>query len=352
MHDENMRRYDYSFIKGLGVRTGIVSMMNRMEVLKIRQKEMKKEAPEAFISLESIARLQSVKGSNAIEGIVTTDKRIKAIVNENSAPLNHDEREIAGYRDVLDMIHGNHASIDISEETILRMHEMMLSYTTEGGGRYKDTNNLIVSVDGEGNRNVVFRPVLSSETKRSMEQLILAYIDARDDSGIDNMILIPCFILDLLCIHPFSDGNGRISRLLSLLMMYNIGIDVGRYISFESQINRYKGDYYEALRRSSEGWHTNENDYLPFVENFIFTLFRCLREMDKRFAVLEDKRINKGNRVEATVINSIGPISKSDIKEILPDVSSRTIEVKLSELLKEGKIKKKGTFKDAHYFRL
>jgi Fic family protein len=352
MHDENMRRYDYSFIRKLGIRTSIVSMMNRMEILKIRQKEMKKEDPEAFISLESIARLQSVKGSNAIEGIVTTDKRIKAIVNENSAPLNHDERDIAGYRDVLDMIHGNHASIDISEETILRMHEMMLSYTTEGGGRYKDTNNLIISVDGEGNRNVVFRPVLSSETKRSMEQLMLAYIDARDDSGIDNMILIPCFILDLLCIHPFSDGNGRISRLLSLLMMYNIGIDIGRYISFESQINRYKGDYYEALRMSSEGWHTNENDYLPFVENFIFTLFRCFREMDKRFAVLEDKRINKGNRVEATVINSIGPISKSDIKEILPDVSSRTIEVKLSELLKEGKIRKKGTFKDAHYFRL
>jgi len=350
--EENMRRYDYSFIRGLGIRTGIVSMMNRMEVLKIRQREMKEEDPDAFISLESIARLQSVKGSNAIEGIVTTDKRMKEIVNENSAPLNHDESEIAGYRDVLDMIHKNHASIEISEETILRMHEMMLSYTSEDGGRYKDTNNLIASIDGEGNRNVVFRPVPSQETKKSMEQLVLAYMDARGDSGIDQMILIPCFILDLLCIHPFSDGNGRISRLLSLLMMYKNGIDVGRYISFESQINRYKGNYYEALRRSSEGWHTNENDHLPFIEDFIFTLFRCFKEVDKRFTVIGDKKINKGNRVEATVINSLGPISKGDIKEILPDVSSRTIEVKLSELLREGKIKKKGTFKDAHYFRL
>ena len=347
-----MRRFDYSFIKKLGIRTGMVSMMNRMESLKIRQKEMKNEDPEAFVSLESIARLQSVKGSNEIEGIVTTDKRIKEIVNENSAPLNHDEREIAGYRDVLDMIHGNHASIDISEETILRMHEMMLSYTTEGGGRYKEANNLIVSIDGEGNRNVVFRPLPSHETEKAMEQLVLAYLDARDDAGIDTIILIPCFILDLLCIHPFSDGNGRISRLLSILMMYQSGIDVGRYISFESQINRYKGNYYEALRRSSEGWHTNENDYIPFIEDFIFTLFRCFKEIDKRFTVIGDKKINKRNRVESTVINSVRPVSKSDIKEILPDVSSRTIEVKLSELLKEGKIKKKGTFKDAHYFRL
>jgi predicted HTH transcriptional regulator len=134
--------------------------------------------------------------------------------------------------------------------------------------------------------------------------------------------------------------------------MYKSGIDVGRYISFEGQINKFKGSYYESLRRSSEGWHTNDNDYLPFIEDFIFVLYTCYRELDKRFMVIGDKKVNKGNRVEAAVINSTKPISKKEIKELLPDVGSRTIEVKLSELLKDGKIKKHGTFKDAHYFRI
>jgi len=347
-----MRRYDYSFIKKLGIRTGIVSLTNKMESLRIKQKERSEKNPEAFIALESIARLQSVKGSNEIEGIITTDKRIREIVNKNSAPMNHDEMEIAGYRDVLDVIHGNYGSIGLSEDTVLRMHELMLSYTPQSGGRYKNEDNLIASIDGNGSMNVIFRPVPASETEASMEQLMLAYIDARDDSGIDPIILIPCFILDLLCIHPFSDGNGRISRLISLLLMYKNGIDVGRYISFEGQINKLKGSYYESLRRSSEGWHSNDNDYIPFIENFIFTLYTCYKELDKRFTVIEDKKVNKGNRVEAAVINSTAPISKKDIRELLPDVGSRTIEVKLSELLKDGKIKKKGTYKDAHYFRI
>ena len=347
-----MRRYDFSFIKRLGIRTGVVSLTNKMEALRIKQKERNEKDPEALVALESIARLQSVKWSNEMEGIVTTDKRIEEIVNKNSAPLNHDEMEIAGYRDVLDMIHGNYGSLSLNEDTVLWMHELMLSHTPRNGGVYKDEDNLIVSIDGNGNKNVIFRPVPSSETEASMKQLMLAYIDARDDSGIDPIILIPCFILDLLCIHPFADGNGRISRLLSLLLMYKSGIDVGRYISFEGQINKFKGSYYESLRRSSEGWHTNDNDYLPFIENFIFTLYMCYKELDRRFMVIGDKKVNKGNRVEAAVIKSTKPISKKEVKELLPDVGSRTIEVKLSELLKDGKIKKHGTFKDAHYFRI
>jgi hypothetical protein len=346
-----MRRYDYSFIKGLKIGTDVMAMTNMIEAQRIREQERKKNSPDVFSSLEGVARVQSVKGSNEIEGIVTTDKRIEEIVNRNSAPLDHNEMEIAGYRDVLNMIHNGHGSMGITEETILNMHRIMMSYTPNGGGRYKNEDNLIINADRNGKQSVRFRPVPSNETASAMEQLILAYNSAKDDSRINRMILIPCFILDLLCIHPFSDGNGRMSRLLSILLMYRSNIDVGRYISFEEQINRSKGSYYEALGRSSEEWHTNDNDYIPFIENFIFMLFRCYKELDRRFAVIGDVKINKGNRIEAAVLNCIEPISKTEIKELLPDVSVKLIEVKLSELLRDEKIRKIGSYRDARYFR-
>jgi Fic family protein len=346
-----MRRDDYSFLKDLRIGAGVMSMTNRIEALKITEARIKQDHPEIFIALESVAKVQSIKASNEIEGIVTTDKRIEEIVNRNSAPLNHSEMEIAGYRDVLNAIHNEYRSMVLSEELILNMHRDMMSYTPRGGGTYKTEDNVIMSVDKEGNRSIRFIPVPSKETKRSMEQLVLAYMDAKDDNGIDPILLIPCLILDLLCIHPFADGNGRISRLVSLLLMYRSGMDIGRYISFEGQINEFKGRYYESLRRSSEGWHSNSNDYVPFIENFIFTMFSCCKELDKRFAVMEDKRVNKGNRVEAVLMNSIEPLSKNKIRELLPDVSLTTIEAKLSELQKQGSIAKIGNYKDARYLR-
>jgi len=344
-----MRRYDYSFIKDLKVSTGVIGLTNKIEASRMKQGERKNDHPDAFIALESVAKVQSVKGSNAIEGIVTTDKRIEEIVNMNSAPLNHDEMEIAGYRDVLNLIHNEHRTLDIGGEFILNIHRAMMSYTPQGGGSYKTQDNVIMSIDEQGVRSVRFRPATHEETPEAMSQLVLAYNDARDDAGIDPLILIPCFILDFLCIHPFSDGNGRISRLLSLLLMYKNGIDAGKYISFEGQINVTKDRYYESLRRSSAGWHTNGNDYVPFIENFIFTLFRCYTELDRRFEVVGDKKVNKGNRIEAVVKNSIGPVSKKEIGELLPDISPTTIEAKLSELKKQGKITKTGSYKDARY---
>jgi len=327
----------------------LVSLTNKIEALKAKEKERMRDHPETFAALVSIARVQSVKGSNAIEGIVTTDKRIEEIVNKNSAPLNHDEMEIAGYRDVLDIIHNEYAFMELSEELILNLHRAMMSYSPKEGGSYKTQDNVIMSIDVYGRRSIRFKPVSSEETPAAMEQLILAYLDAKDDSGIDPLILIPCFILDFLCIHPFSDGNGRMSRLLTLLLMYRNGIDAGKYISFEEQINNKKGRYYEALRVSSEGWHMNSNDYIPFVEDFILTLFACYKELDRRFDVVGNNRINKGNRVEAAVKNSITPISKKEIMELLPDVSQTTIEAKLSALQKDGKIRKTGSYKDAKY---
>ena len=184
-----------------------------------------------------------------------------------------------------------------------------------------------------------------------MEQLVLAYIDARDNPNINQLLLIPCVILDFLCIHPFSDGNGRMSRLLTLLLLYKAGFDAGKYISFEEQINKTKGYYYEALRKSSILWHENQNDYFYFVENFLMTLFSCYKELDKRFATVNSKKINKTSRIEANILNSVLPIYKKEISNILPDVSVTTIESVLSKMIKENKIIKIGEGRNTRYIR-
>ena len=165
------------------------------------------------------------------------------------------------------------------------------------------------------------------------------------------MLLIPCVILDFLCVHPFRDGNGRLSRLLSLLLLYKNGYDVGKYISFEEQINHYKNSYYEALRKSSEGWQTNENSYFPFMEQFLSTLYMCYKELDKRFAVVHGRKITKKARVEATVLNSLTPISKAEICKILPDVSPTTVEAVLGQMVKSGSIKLIGKSRNTRYIK-
>ncbi|MDR1194951.1 MAG: Fic family protein [Endomicrobium sp.] len=348
-----MKKFDYSFLKNSLFPANLINITSNITELKSLERVRKKDFQKIFTKLESMAKVQSVKGSNAIEGIVTSDKRIEEIVNNSSAPLNHNEEEIAGYRDALNIIHNNFQNIDIIQSDILNLHSILLSYTTyDGRGKYKTSNNIISEIDKDGNRKVRFYPTPANETKQAMEQMILAFIDARNDSSINQLLLIPCFILDFLCIHPFSDGNGRMSRLLSLLLLFKNGFDAGRYISFEEQINKNKSAYYDALKQSSLNWHEGKNDYVPFIENFIFTLFVCYKELDKRFTLINEKHLSKRERVEATVLNTLAPIGKKEINYILPDVSARTIEVVLSQMLKQNKIKKIGTFKDAKYMKV
>ena len=344
-----MKKFNYSFLKYALLPTGLLSITNSIAELKTLEQVRKHDFQKIFTKLESIAKVQSVKGSNAIENIVTTDRRIEEIVNQSSAPLNHNEQKIAGYRDALNAIHNGFATITLDEQTILNLHSVLLSFTETGGGNYKTSDNIILEIDHYGNRNIRFIPTKATETQATMQQLVYAFIDANNDSGINKLLLIPCFILDFLCIHPFSDGNGRMSRLLSLLLLYKAGFDAGKYISFEEQINKNKNSYYEALRKSSENWEHNSNDYLPFIENFIFTLLICYKELDKRFAVINAKNVSKRERIEQTILNSLLPLGKREINYILPDVSASTIEMVVSQMLKQGKIKKIGTFKNAKY---
>ena len=346
-----MKRFDYSFLESGMLPAGLVNVVSAIAELREREKQLKENYPDVFTRLESIARVQSVKGSNAIEGIVTSEQRINEIVNQNSAPLNHNEAEIAGYRDALSLIHANFTGLDIRERDILRLHEVMLSYAPVNGGAYKQNDNVIMEMDAAGSRRVRFAPTPANETAAAMEQLVLAFIDARSNYSVNQLLLIPCFILDFLCIHPFADGNGRMSRLLSLLLLYKNGFDAGKYISFEEQINKGKWDYYEALRLSSVGWHENANSYFPFIGNFAATLLYCYKELDKRFAVVHAKKAGKRERVEATVLNSLLPISKQEICYVLPDVSPTTVEAVLAAMVKSGAVKKVGTGRNTKYIK-
>lgn len=347
-----MRKFDYSFLDNGLIPAGLVNLTASIAELKTMAGVRKEDNAKIFTELESIARIQSIKSSNAIEGIVTSDKRIAEIVNGNSKPLNHNEAEIAGYRDALGIIHLNYDSIDFRERDILLLHETMMSQTGyEYGGKYKTDDNVILETDAAGNRKVRFRPISAAETPAAMEQLELAYLEARGNANINQLLLIPCVILDFLCIHPFRDGNGRMSRLLSLLLLYKNGYDAGKYVSFEEQINNYKAYYYDALKQSSTGWEIGENSYAPFIENFLSTLYMCYKELDKRFAVVSGKKITKKARIEATVLNSLTPMSKADICKILPDVSPSTIEAVLGAMVKNGVAKKVGNDRLARYIR-
>ena len=349
---EAMHRFDYSFLDNGMLPAGLLNITADIYSLRAMSWNRKDQFADVFTELAAIAKVQSVKSSNAIEGIVTTDERINAIVNANSAPLNHSEQEIAGYRDALAAVHTEYADMDFRQSDILRLHAIMMNIAGYShAGKYKEVDNDIIEEDSFGRRRVRFHPTSAADTPEEMEQLVLAYQEARDNPNINQLLLIPCVILDFLCIHPFRDRNGRISRLLSLLLLYRNGFDAGKYISFEEQINFRKGNYYEALKQSSVGWHENQSDYSAYIMEFLTTLYACYKELDKRFAVVGSRRVTKQARVEATVLNSLTPVSKTDIGKILPDVSATTIEAVLGQMVRDGQIRKVGTGRNTRYIR-
>lgn len=240
-----------------------------------------------------------------------------------------------------------------SEEQILAFNKLLLSYESPiYAGNYEKEDNVIVEIDAKGRRFVRFTPTLAKDTKQAMQQLVLAYMDARDDEKVNQILLVPCVILDFLCIHPFVDGNGRMSRLLSLMLLYKKDYVIGKYISFESQINKFRYEYYEALKYSSYEWGEGNNNYFPFINNFLMTMIRCYRELDKRFDILSGENLNKKERVREAILKSLVPVSRRDIQILWPDISIDTIKKALIELQKQGIIQKIGLFKDAKYYKV
>lgn len=345
-----MRKYDYSFLKK-DIPGNIVGLSDVITDLKSKEEFRKLQYEETFESLRKKAIIESVKGSNAIEGIVTTDTRIRDIV-AGATPITHDELEISGYKDALNLIHAEYKNLDIDEDTICMLHKMIEEHTnTDNAGTYKRNNNFIMEYNADGSRRIRFKPVSVKDTPPSMEQMLLALYEARQDSEISPLLLIPCFIVDFLCIHPFTDGNGRVSRLLTVLLLYSFGYDIVRYISFEGQVNKYKDNYYAALEQASASWHEGTNDYVPFIINFLQILYRCFKDLDESFMEISLKKAKKSERIESILLSAIVPISKQDIADKLPDVSIKTIELVLGKMVKENKIVKIGTYKDARYMR-
>lgn len=347
-----MRNFDYNFLKFEAIPSQTVNLLNSFEAKYGQFQLLLAKYPKIFGELTKIAIVQSVRSSNEIEGIVTSDDRIIKLLNNEVAPKNHDEQEILGYKDALNKIHLEHESMQFTNEEILELHAILLSYLNVGyTGKFKANDNAIIEIDKSGMKRIRFKPISAKETPVAMEQLYLALLDALNDSKINSLLLIPCYILDFLCIYPFSDGNGRMSRLLTSGLLYKTGYQLIKYVSYENQINLYKGEYYDALKYASLNWHDSNNDYFYFIDHFFVTLIRTLNEIEKRFNIFVEKTLTKEERIKETILSSNVPLSKQDIFLMWPDISISTLDKVLIKLQKEGLIKRSGGFRKAKYSR-
>lgn len=338
-----MRKYNYSNIWTTLLTPDIVQLLTQIHEFKGRQNLFIETKADSLTHLLEIAKIQSTEASNRIEGIHTSDERLKKLVKDKVTPHNRDEQEIAGYRDVLSTIHDSYEFIPPKTSLILQLHRDLYKFSgLTFGGNYKNTDNAITETDAQGNTRIRFQPVAAWETPDAMEELCNAYNNSIGKGQIDQLLLIPMFILDFLCIHPFSDGNGRMSRLLTLLLLYRADYNVGKYISIEKLIEKSKATYYDALEQSSANWHSAGNDYQPFVKYMLGVIVAAYREFDNRTELLSGKGSTKPERVAAAIRDTLQRITKREIMERCPDISDVTIQRTLTELLQRKEIIKFG----------
>lgn len=337
-----MRNFNFKAAYQKLLSPDIVGLVAQIHEFKGRQSHFANIKQDMLTKLVEVAKIQSTEASNHIEGIVTTSERLKKIVREKTMPKTRSEKEIAGYRDVLSMIHESYAYIPPKPPIILQLHRDLYKFSGKSiGGSYKNSDNVIAE-ERDGEQIVRFQPVLAWETPEVMQGLCDALNDALNDPEMDPLIVIPMFILDFLCIHPFNDGNGRMSRLLTLLLLYRAGYDVGKYISIEKIISDSKETYYEVLQESSHAWHEAQNDYAPFVRYFLGTVVAAYREFADRVEAISAGKMHKADRIREVMKTTLGTISKSEILEKCPDISEVTVERALKEMLAGGEILKIG----------
>ena len=334
-----MRTLDYKKEYQKLLSPEIVSFLAQIHEQKGQQNLFIEAHKDALSELLEIAKIQSTEASNRIEGIITTDDRLKKIVLDKTTPKGRSEREIAGYRDVLNTIHENYDFIPVRPNMILQLHRDLYKFSNLAiGGSFKNSDNIIAEELPDGTKRVRFQPVPAWETSEAMDILCSTFVDALADPELDSLILIPMFILDFLCIHPFNDGNGRMSRLITLLLLYQSGYFVGKYISIERLIADSKETYYEALQDSSAGWHEGTNDYLPFVRYMLGIVVAAYREFTSRVDILITRGLSKPERVREIIRSTTGLITKTQIMKQCPDISQKTVERALKELMDSGRI--------------
>lgn len=347
-----MRRFNYSDIKNKKWDFEILSLIASIYKYVGKQELYLKQRPEELSKLIEIAKIQSTESSNEIEGIVTTSIRLRQLMEKKTTPRSRNEQEIAGYRDVLNIIHENFDAIPISKNYILQMHKIMFSHMNNPiAGKTKNVQNYISVSYPDGNTEILFTPLSPYETPETIDNICNEYNRVIGNLEVEPLIAILVFIHDFLCIHPFNDGNGRMSRLLTTLLLYRSGFYVGRYISLEALIAKNKEMYYESLRKSGVNWHDGNEDSLPFIKYMLGTILAAYKDFEDRFSIVEEK-LSSLELVRKATMQKIGRFTKKDIWELCPSLSISSIEGGLRKLIEEGELKREGIGRATKYVRL
>lgn len=346
-----MRQFDYIMLKNGKWDSEILSYVAQIHEHKGKQELYIRQKPVELQRLVEVAKIQSTESSNKIEGIETTSSRMKQLVEEKTIPRDRNEKEIAGYRDILKTIHESYDFIPIKANYILQFHRDLLSYTDRSfGGQFKNTQNYISEIYADGTVATRFTPLDSYETPQAVEDICTSYQKAIDQQVVDPLILIPIFISDFLCIHPFNDGNGRMSRLLTTLLLYKSGYLVGKYISIEKKIEITKDVYYDVLGDVSTGWHAGENDYTSFIKYFLGIVLNCYKDFESSLGAVGQKS-TPYDIVKKAVNGKLGLFTKTDILERCPSIRSSSVEAALKKLKDEGFILRQGGGRNTAYVR-
>lgn len=347
-----MRKFNYGVIKEQKWDSEVLGLIAAIYKEAGKQELYLKHRPEELEKLVEIAKIQSTEASNAIEGIVTTNTRIKQLVEEKTTPKNRNEQEIAGYRDVLGIIHDSFDAIPITQNYILQLHKILYSHMNNPlAGRTKTVQNYISATYPDGHTETLFTPLAPYETPAALDEICAEYNRVIGNMELEPLIVIPVFIHDFLCIHPFNDGNGRMSRLLTTLLLYRNGFYVGKYISLEAKIAKNKDLYYDALSASQEGWHEGTDNPVPFIKYLLGTILAAYKDFEDRFSLVETKR-SALDTVKLATQNKIGRFTKQDIRELCPSLSVSSIEGALRKLTASGELKREGKGKNICYYRI
>lgn len=349
---KEMRSFNYSAFKEQKWDSDILGLIAAIYKEAGKQEQYLKQRPQEMEKLVEIAKIQSTEASNAIEGIVITSTRIKQLVEEKTTPRNRDEQEIAGYRDVLNVIHESFDAIPITQNYILQIHKMLYSHMNNPlAGRTKSVQNYISAAYPDGHTEILFTPLAPNETSEALDRICEEYNRVIGNLEVEPLIIIPIFIHDFLCIHPFNDGNGRMSRLLTTLLLYQNGFYIGKYISLEAKISKNKDLYYSALSQSQTGWHEGKEDVLPFIKYILGTILASYKDFEERTSLVQEK-LSALEMVRMASKSKIGRFNKQDIRELCPTLSDSSIEGALRKLVAAGELKKEGKGKSTCYFRL
>lgn len=347
-----MRNFNYSEISNKKWDSEVLGLIAAIYKESGKQELYLKQRPAQLEKLVEIAKVQSTEASNSIEGIVTTNTRVRQLVEEKTTPKNRNEQEIAGYRDVLSAIHESFDAIPITQNYILQLHKMLYNHMNNPmAGRTKSVQNYISAEYPDGHRETLFTPLSPFETSDALDKICEEYNRVIGNMELEPLIAIPVFIHDFLCIHPFNDGNGRMSRLLTTLLLYRSGFYVGKYISLEAKIAKDKDLYYNVLAQAQTGWHDGSEDKLPFIKYLLGTILSAYKDFQERFELVDEK-LTAIEIVRKATMYKIGRFTKQDIRELCPSLSVSSIEVSLRKLVEAGELKREGNGKGTCYYRI